>query len=233
MIVFFLIWLSLLFPNVAFAAKPEDLIGRLGATTIMLLLVALIAVALRIIRKPLHDLSDYEESLHEEYMSQQSILDYSTLARSRGTTVDKSREVIEATSYYRPNQSQERVSRSALSLEEAILGHWVSYFDKRTPHEKTTSSKHYAATHWYIAKSKLNQIPVEIKGSEQIRRAASTRTFNILDRNERKSILRFEAFGGLSKSDYFKGTFKFSQDRVNMLLCEINTKFFYVDTEEP
>ena len=67
MIVFFLIWLPLLIPNVAFAAKPEDPVDRVYATIVMVFLVAVIAAAWRMIRYMLDKRS--AKSTHKAQMS--------------------------------------------------------------------------------------------------------------------------------------------------------------------
>jgi hypothetical protein len=203
----------------------------------MVLLVALIGLTWRLIRSR-HD-AKKTESAHKKYMSRQS-----TLVSSPSTTHDVSKVVRRPERDYPPPQPshqvprkpKEPVSRSELALEEAVLGHWVSYIDFRTSYEKMKRTEHYVATHWYIDKNKLKIVQLEIKGSEQVPRVTRTMTFNILDRSESKRMLRFEMYDEPSKKDDWQGTFILGNDNRTMLHDEViprfskeTTKWNYVD----
>ena len=141
-----------------------------------------------------------------------------------------------ASTHANNNDPQEQASRSALSLEQALWGHWISYIDYKTSLEKMTRSKHYVATHWYIDTEKLSIIQVEIKGTKQIPMAKRNYIFNILDKNEREDMIRFEMFDGPQKLSYSQGTFKLSKDRYKIIhktilpeISQLATEWIYVD----
>ena len=235
MIVFFLIWLLLLIPNVAFAAKPEDPAIRVGAIIVMVFLVAVIAAAWRMINSMLAKRN--AKSTHKAQRSQQPAPDYSRLAPKHGSTVHKPPERIETTPVYRKNDSRSQVSRSSLSLDEAVLGHWVSYIDFRTSYEKLMRSKHYVATHWYFDENNLKIIQMEIKGTEEVPKATNTFVYKILERNHKENMIRIEMFDDPEKLSYSQATFKFSHDRRKMVqetvLPKISlspSEWFYVDS---
>lgn len=226
----------LLYPNIASAAKPEGLLDRIGATIFMVLLVAFIGliwvmiryIADRIKTKSMHSAHTYEKS--------------PTLNSSSSpynTSVEKIRyEKAGTTPALKDCNSQNQQSRSAISLEYAVLGHWVSYIDFRTPYEKLKRSKHYIATHWYINKDNLSIIQIEFRGHDTIPKAARKFIFNILERNDVEKTVKYEIFDGPQKSSYSQGTFTFSRDCHRMIQKTVlpkisnTTEWIYVSKDE-
>lgn len=230
-----IILITLLFPDIAFAAKPENLADRVGATIVMVLLAAAIVGVWGMIKYMLDKRNT--KIIHTNHVSQLSISEGARSASDGGSTVQTTPERIDTTHASKNNDPQERVSRSALSLEEAFWGHWVSYIDYKTSLEKLTCSKHYVATHWYIDKEKLSIIQVEIKGVKHIPNANRNFIFNILEKNERENMIRFEMFDGPQKLSYSQGTLKLSQDRYHLLhktilpeISKLTTEWTYVDS---
>ena len=201
----------LLFPSVAFAAKPEDPTVRVGATFFMVLLVAVIAAVWKIIRSKLSGRNT--KSNHNGYMRQQSIA-----ARSKSTADSRSiRLTVPERIETPPNDPQQQASRSALSLEKAVLGHWVCYIDFRTSYEKLRRSKHYVTTHWYIDENNLKIIQIENRAAEEVPKEARTFVYKILETNDKKSMIRIEMFDHPQKVSYSQATLKFSHDRRKMV----------------
>ncbi len=225
------------FPNIAFAAKPESISDRVGATIFMVLLVAFIGLIWVTIKYIANRMST--KSMHEAYPYEKS----PTLNSSSSpydTSAEKKRYEKAGTDLALKDYNlQNPPSRSALSLEEAVLGHWVSYIDYRTSYEKLKRSKHYIATHWYINKDNLSIIQIETKGHISIQKTARKFIFNILERNDVHNTIKYEMYDGPQKSSYSQGTITFNQDghriKQNTVLPNISetTEWIYVSKDTP
>ena len=229
------ILLTLLFPGIAFAAKPENLTDRVGATIVMVLLAAAILCVWRMIKYMLDKRNN--KIIHAHHVDHSSASEYTGSASYLVSSVQTTSAGIASTHATKDTDAQERVSRGTLSLEEALWGHWVSYIDYKTSLEKLTRSKHYVATHWYIDKENLSIIQVEIKGAKQIPMAKRNFIFNILEKNEREDMIRFEIFDGPQKLSYSQGTSKLSRDRYRIIhktilpeISQLTTEWIYVDS---
>lgn len=209
------VYFTLIFPSIALASKPEDPGTRIIATIGMTLLVALIALVIRKIRPKLDDKN--ESSNHRSHMSNQAVLKSMDSSSNQNSTFHESPKSADSFVTNKSNHLQNKAYRLTLSLEEALLGHWVSYMDFKNSFEKITRLKHYIATHWYFDKDKIEIIQMEIKGDKSLSRTTRSMFYNVLEKNVNGNGIRIEMFNDSQKSNYSQAILKFSQDRDNML----------------
>ena len=118
MVKIFHIFLTLLLPNNTFAAKPEDLTVRVGATSVMVILVAVIAVVWKIIRSKLDERNT--KSTHNSYIRQQSIPVYSRPNTNRSSLVHRAPERMRHLSF-----AQQMIRRNKF---QGVPYHWKKLF---------------------------------------------------------------------------------------------------------